>query len=144
MISFTVSGAEELAKRLRAIQSSLQGPALDAAALAGAMPIVNHAKAKAPVLTGNLRRSIHAEKIGTGRAAVGTNVIYARQREFGGTIVPRNAKTLAFRIDGRMVFAKRVYQRPRPFMRPAMDEKRNDALRDAKLALADALRKAGA
>ena len=89
--------------------------------------IERRAKQKAPVLTGTLRRSIHVDsvtRLGVGRweSKTGPSVIYARQREFGGTIVPRNASVLAWKGPNGMVFAKSVYQKGKPYMKPAFDE----------------------
>lgn len=138
-----ISGNDVIVRRLLRLRDEIRGPGLDAAAVAGAMPIQNHAKLKAPALTGNLRRSIHTELIARGQAMVGTNLVYAKQVEYGGTILPRVARALAFRTrDGRMVFARRVYQRPRPYMRPAFDEKREDAVRATGVAIADVVMKA--
>ena len=50
--------------------------------MAGALIIQNAAKVKAPVLTGNLERSIHAEKVNQYAVQVGTDVVYAAAQEF--------------------------------------------------------------
>lgn len=50
---------------------------------AGALPIMNKAKALAPYRTGDLRRSIHPEVTGPNTVTVGTNLVYAAAQEFG-------------------------------------------------------------
>lgn len=50
---------------------------------ATAREIASDAKQRAPVRTGNLRRSIHAEQSGPFRWVVGTDVAYAEYVEFG-------------------------------------------------------------
>ena len=69
---------------------------------------------------GDLRRSIDVEgptgRGGTYLARVGPTVIYARQRELGGTIYPVRAKWLRYTKFGQTVFTSRVYQKPNPYM----------------------------
>jgi phage virion morphogenesis protein len=48
--------------------------------------------------------------------AAGTNAIYARIHQFGGTIKPKRAKVLAFTIGGKAVFAKQVTIPARPVL----------------------------
>lgn len=77
------------------------------------------------VRTGNLRRSVHYEKeFGQNKAfaIVGTNVIYARIHEYGGTIVPKTAKALKFKIGDRWVITKKVTIPERSFLRTALKE----------------------
>lgn len=121
-----IKGGPELQARLNKLTSSLKTATLEGAVLAGAAPILMAAKSFAPVDTGALRASLHiqivarsAEKV---TASVGTNLVYARQREYGGVIVPKRARLLAWQSpDGGWRFARRVYQRPQPYMRPAFD-----------------------
>lgn len=54
-------------------------------------------------------------------------VIYARIHEYGGIITPQRARVLAFEVDGKMIFARRVTIPARPYMRPAYDSKRRAA-----------------
>ena len=86
-----------------------------AAMMAGALPIQTAAVQKAAVLTGTLRRSIHTETAETSEgvvARVGTNVEYAIHQEFGTS-----------RMSGQ------------PYLRPAYDEKKGEALREIAAAL---------
>jgi len=48
--------------------------------------------------------------------------IYAAIHEYGGIIKPRKAKTLAFEIDGEMVFASQVKIREKRYARRAIDQ----------------------
>lgn len=50
----------------------------------------------APYKTGTLRRSILSD-VTADIGKVGTNLPYARIREFGGTILPKNKKMLAWK-----------------------------------------------
>ena len=103
-----VTGTDELNSTLKALAAKATGQNLAAALRAGALVIETPAKAKAPVLTGNLRRSIHTE-VSTGgekaEARVGTNVEYATAVEFGTSKQP-----------------------PQPHLRPAYDENKDQAM----------------
>ena len=74
---------------------------------------------------GHLANSITVTSKNTGSGAVAEvkpNREYARIHEFGGTIVPRRAKYLTFRVDGRLVRTKKVTIPARPYMKPAVTE----------------------
>lgn len=101
---------------------------LEDAARSGALVIEAEAKTLAPVKTGNLRRSIHTETVGRSssqvQVAVGTDAVYAAQVEYGGIIVPKRKRMLAWQDQGGVWhFARRVSQKPHPYMRPAFDAK---------------------
>lgn len=105
-----VSGEDELVAKLRKMAGRVRPAQLRAALMAGSLPIQTSAAQKAAVLTGTLRRSIHTETAETSDGAVariGTNVDYAIAQEFG---------------TSRM--------RGQPYLRPAYDEKRDEALRE--------------
>lgn len=72
---------------------------------------------------------------------VGTDVEYARIHEFGGDIVPRNARALAFQIGGEWIITQRVTMPARPYLRPAYDAQRDEAVRIFRKAVADQVRK---
>ena len=66
-----------------------------------------------------------------GRVAVriGTNLEYAAIHEFGGIIRPRNAPRLVFQVEpGVWRTATQVEIPARPYLRPAADSKRTEAL----------------
>jgi len=145
-VQVSVSGSEEITRKLRQLNAEMQGRTLQRALAAGALVVQNDAKQRAPYRTGTLRRSIHIggfedlasdyqatpsrgpgvrgpEGTGTQVAVyIGTDLEYAAQREFGGTIVPRTARALRFRLpDGTWRMARSVTQNAQPYMRPAMD-----------------------
>jgi phage gpG-like protein len=67
---------------------------------------------------------------------VGTNVEYARQREYGGVIEARNAPWLVWQdYEGNWHRARRVEQAATPFLRPALDENRDAVRREVAAAL---------
>jgi len=162
-ISITLTGLPELKSKLNRLSDATRGQTLERALVSGALLVANAAKEKAPWKTGNLRRSIHVggegvkgglEQPTTGtdiggkvsgsefaEVLVGTNVEYAAQREFGGTIVAKNAPYLVFKTyDGAWHKVKSVTQPARPYLRPAFDEQRENVIREVKEALADLLR----
>jgi phage gpG-like protein len=73
--------------------------------------------------TGLLRRSIHTTVKPEGSSVTGTigsDVVYARIHEYGGTIVPRTAKWLQFKVNGQWVRTDKVTIPARPFLTPAI------------------------
>lgn len=83
----------------------------------------------APVKRGQLRRSIQ-KRMGHRFIIIGTDLKYAPVHEFGATITPKKAKTLAFKVNGKWVFAKRVVipkYKGRGYFNPAFQEARKFA-----------------
>lgn len=124
-----VIGADELLSALKKLDDAAAEQKLRLAVKAGALPIENAAEQKAPKKTRSLARSITtAIEADRNRADAtigpsGSSTAYAAQKEFGGTIVPKNAKLLHW-VDesGNDHFAKSVTQAAQPYMRPAWDE----------------------
>lgn len=160
-----VSGTESLIRKLNNLNGELRGRTVERALTAAALPIANAAKANAPYRTGNLRRSIHIggheeltpdfqNTTGTGIEEpevspsrvvmyVGTNVVYARQREYGGTIRARNAPFLVWQDeDGTWRRARAVTQEATPYLRPAVDEHSGEARDEFGQALRELVRAA--
>ena len=119
----TLSGDKALDRQFAALGDAARGEALLGALVSGALLMSNDAKAKAPVKTGNLRRSIHVGDEASGpdwaECAVGTNVEYAPFVELG------TSKMAA-----------------RPFLRPAAESTRADVRREIVGALRAQLRRA--
>ena len=55
-------------------------------------------------------------------ASVGSNIVYAAIHEFGGTIVPKSAPALVFKIGDQWVRTQRVTIPPRPYLVPSLNE----------------------
>lgn len=87
--------------------------------------IRGEAVTNAPYETGTLRRSILSEVTPT-YGKVGSNLPYARFREFGGTIVPKKAKMLAWKRGWKWHFAKKVTQKWKPYLIPAFEKVKSD------------------
>ncbi len=91
--------------------------------------IESMAKGKVAVDTSRLKTSIHTKHEGNS-SLVGTNVKYARAREFGSkayVIKPKKAKFLRFRgRDGNWVFVKKVNypagRGKKPYLIPSFEE----------------------
>lgn len=140
-IQLQVSGSESLRRKLEQLSESVRGRLNEMAVVAGALIVQNDAKRRAPYRTGNLRRSIHIgghadvaadfhDTTGTELPApetsatrtevlIGTNVEYAWFIEYG--------------IQRR---------RPRPYLRPALDENQDAVQREVGEAYRDLIRKA--
>lgn len=122
-------GLAEFKAQLKRLSAAASADVLANAATAGLLLIQNAAKQKAPVKTGNLKRSIHIEIEEKHKdhavAVVGTDVVYGPIQEFGGVV--KNA----FGIEGRTVTIP-----PHPYMRPAWDENIEAAKREVADSLA--------
>ncbi len=53
---------------------------------------------------------------GAHEVRIGSNKAYAAIHQFGGTIVPKRAKALIFRLGTKLVFAKKVTIPARPYL----------------------------
>lgn len=116
--SVHIAGDRELIAKFRTMQSAVQGQYLRGAVLGGLLPIQNEAVAIVVKKEGNLGRSIHSEILDTGpyscEGYTGTDLDYARRIELGFDDVDSLG---------------RVYnQVPQPYMRPAYDTKRQEAI----------------
>lgn len=182
-------GLASLEAKLKRLDRSLQRGALEGALLTGALPIENAAKENvisklntSGLATGTLSRSIHTEP-GENNTAdrvfveTGTDVEYGAIHEFGGIIVPKNAKFLTIPLTetarnaegarnfpgklhpvinasgqsgvlldendvAQFALTKRVDMPARPYLRPAFDEHKAEAMDDFVDALNDIIRQA--
>lgn len=107
-------------------------PKLFRAAAAITRKIAAQARQDVPVRTGNLGRSIEEDalvadgplKVKTGVTAKANYAVFVHEGTAPHTIRARNARALAFTVDGRRVFAKSVRHpgtRPNPFLRQAAE-----------------------
>jgi HK97 gp10 family phage protein len=145
-----VIGGEDLKRALKQLDVAAAERSLRLAVKAGAQPIENAAEQKAPKKTRTLARSITTNIEASGDRAEatigpsGAAIPYAAQVEFGGTIVPKNAKMLHW-VDesGNDVFAKSVTQVARPYLRPAWDENIEASVKKMQLVLKALVEQAG-
>jgi HK97 gp10 family phage protein len=127
-VEVKVEGMDAFVKELQAIAKRASGAQLEAALRSGALLIQNSAIAKAPFDTGTLRRSISTETAHTRDGAIarvgvpnhsedGTEMGYSIYQEFGTSKM-----------------------RAHPYLRPAFDEERDNAVREIRDALKEMLR----
>jgi len=135
---------------------------LTTALVSGALLIQNAAKQKAPKKTTTLARSIHIGghtrlapdfehgqdygdlgKPGPLQAIIGTNLEYAMIQEYGGIIHAKNGPYLVFKTkDGTWHSVAAVNIPAHPYMRPALDEQKNAALKEVGVAFMELVAKA--
>lgn len=139
-----VRNLDRLDRKLSRLSKLASADVLERALHAGAQEILNSAKDKAPYKTGTLRRSLHSETNEKSGARVsvlaGTDLEYAAMQEFGGTVVPTKGRFLVFEIDGKKVFARKVTIPAHPYLRPAFDEQKGEAVKVFRLAVGDQVR----
>lgn len=120
-LSVEVTGTQALARKMRSLGSAMAGEKLAQATLAGALIVEGRAKEKALVRTGTLRRSITSQLAESSReravVKIGTNVEYAPFLEWGTR-----------------------YMAARPYLRPALDESKDEAQRVISAALRELIR----
>src|SRR5262249_52110977 len=66
--------------------------------------------------TSRLQNSFVPSTTQSGFEITSTNVQYATLHQFGGTITPKRARVLAFKVRGQQVFARKVTIPARPFI----------------------------
>lgn len=155
MKNFHIEGGKELDKMLQTLPTKLEKNIMRAALVAGARVIMKEAKAHAPVgrpsnvnaklyggYAGALRDSVrvtsgfskkgaaYASVKAGGRTKKGADVFYAHIVEYGArshTIKPRGKR---MEIGDKFVAGAVEHPgvRPRPFMRPALDNRLDEAL----------------
>ena len=145
VMQIDVQGAEEVAAAIRDARGRLSGAQMQSALMAGALPIMNAAKANAPKLTGTLARSIHVLSQSSREVEVGTNLVYAAMQEYGGVVAPVNAQFLRFETPGGDVVFTRgpVHIPSHPYMRPAFESERGRAVREVASAIRDLIAAGG-
>lgn len=141
--SVRLEGVAELERKLKALDKAVSGRAMTLALVAGGKVIEAEAKARAPVRSGTLRRSITTEPSAGAvpEVEVGTNLVYAPIQEFGGIVRAQSAPALVFQLpSGEWRRAQSVQIPARPYLRPAFDLRRVAAIDAVRRALAAQLR----
>lgn len=106
-----VEATPELLAKLARLHATADDGALDDVLIAAAQMVASDARAKAPVLSGTLRRSITVEVVAPGDVRVGSDVLYARRIEYG--------------FQGADSRGRSFHQAAQPYLRPALDENRD-------------------
>lgn len=130
-------GGAELQRALNELPVKLERNVMRSALRAGAVVLRNEARKNVPEETGALKKSI---KVST-RARKGVvtatlkagdeKAFYAHMLEYGTAphdIAPKSKKALTLEDGGVVKHAKHPGIAPRPFMRPALDEKTDEAV----------------
>jgi phage virion morphogenesis protein len=73
------------------------------------------------IKTGLLRRSV-TYKAGVADVIIGSDLVYARIHQKGGTIKPKNKKALAFTVGGKKKVVKAVKIPARPYLGISKDD----------------------
>ena len=129
--SIKINGLDDLIKDANRVGRDMPQK-LRQAMIASTTGVQNAAKKKRPGSfknqTGDLRRSISRRVEGAHKGVVFTDMKYAPYVEFGTkphVIRPKTKKMLAFRVGGKMVFARKVNHpgtRAYNYMRDAFEE----------------------
>lgn len=136
MSSITLEGVEEV---LGALDQLKDTEGLEAALGTACALVERSAKQKAPKDTGALRQSITSE-VRDLEGVVFTPLFYAPYVEYGtGLFAEQGGRTDVpwWYKDDKGEWHKTSGQHPQPFMRPALDENREQILRILKEALAN-------
>lgn len=124
-----IKNPEELHRAFHDCDQLTQARYLEAAVMVGLLPIQNQAVVNAPKISRNLARSIHSEimesRQGYCEGATGTNLDYARRVELG--------------FVGVDSLGRSYNQAAQPYLRPAFDEKRKEAVQEMGDSLNDIL-----
>lgn len=124
-IEFSIEGAAEMERLLRALGPAVASRVGDKALRAAARPIVAEAKRLVPVRTGRLKRSI---AVASERRRKGDNE----------RVVLIGVKPPASRIAHLVEFGT-AHSAARPFLRPALDGKAGEALDEMGRVLAEGI-----
>lgn len=137
IFKFDISAFKDLEKLLKQLPEPLAKKALEDAARAGANLLRREIRARAPQGEGKLKRNILVKKNKRTKYAVNYKVgvagkiYYAHFIEFGTSPHLIAAKRKKLLTDGQEAFGKEVQhpgQSARPFLRPAVDAKGQEAI----------------
>ena len=128
-----------LKNNVKAIRGVVTGAALKSAVMAGGQTLENYAKINVEKtfsgkstggagLGGSIQMVVSTATEIKAEVDVGPTVIYGRIHELGGIILPVKAKMLSWMDDdtGERIFAKMVQIPARPYLRPALDEHKDE------------------
>ncbi len=151
-MSNPVTTSVTIKSNLSDIKGSLRAGTLHRAAWAGAEVVRNYAKlnirgtfsAKSKGvrgLAGSLTITVDKESDKECMLSIGPTKVYGRIQELGGIIKPVIAKMLSWVNDeGQRVFARAVRLPARPYLRPAMDNHKDDIVKAVSYQIEQAIR----
>lgn len=140
-----VAGLDELRKKLRELPDKIAKKHLRAAVAAGAKVIRDDARTRVPVDTGLLRRSVIQKWIReqSGNTRQTFYVLWRRGKKYQAVKKKSKGKVLVVNQDafyGLFVEFGTAKMAARPFMRPAFEMRKQDALQAIANKLREALR----
>lgn len=141
-VTVSVSGLKDLGDRMKALSEDVNLKIGRAGVAAGAGLIARAAKAKAPILTGNLKKNIITKRIPPGETNMTSEYIVTVRQ--GKLTQKQKAKGLQDAYYGRFVEHGTAKMAAKPFLRPAYDENKEKAVEAIKERIAARLEKAGA
>lgn len=117
-------------RKLYFLNAALQKTILDAAMMKGAEIALAAAKTKVPVRLGRLRQSLAVKKLGTGKNQIGARLLARRSKRYPGGfyshLIERGHKIVRKLRSGQIVVIG--YYSPHPYMRPAVQENRQQII----------------
>lgn len=125
MVEMQVSGMRELQDALKRLPDKIARNALRSAVNAGAAVIRNEARARVPTRTGRLRKAIYQRQIRE-RSGAGTQTFYVGWRARGTKRSGKSQTHGAF--YGRFVEFGTSRMAAKPFLRPAFEARKHDAV----------------
>jgi HK97 gp10 family phage protein len=133
MAEARVLGLDKLDKRLKAMAKEASGEQIEAALVVGGLVIMSRAKELAPVLSGTLRRSIHIGGYTDKSPDFGSSPNGAEYDDIGGNVGEGTQARILIGTNieyGAAVEFGTGRQRPKPYLRPAFDQEKEQALSD--------------
>lgn len=141
-VTVKVEGLAQLEKRMQTLALDMQDKIARAATAAGAVVIKNAAIRNAPRDTGNLAKNIIAKRLPKGEAQhTSEHIVTVRK---GKLTKKQKASGLKDAYYGGFVEFGTVHMAPRPYLRPAFDQNKTQAVDAMKSRIETRLKKAGA
>ena len=149
----TMVGMKDLSRKFNRLSDIGKGQTLFRAGVAGMLVIINEAKRLAAYKTGTLRRSLHVGGaagetpdfeggLDSGYSDLGQGEIKAQSAEvYGGTDVPYGRR-IEMGFEDTDSLGRSFHQKARPFLRPAFDTKRVEAVEAMRKAFVDLIERA--
>lgn len=140
-VSVKVDGLRELGERMKGLKEDVNNRIARAATAAGAVVIRNAAQQKVPVDTGNLKKNIIVKRLPKGESSLTSeHIVTVRQ---GKLTKKQKDKGLQDAYYGKFVEYGTAKMPARPYMRPAFDQNKENAVQAIKDRIEKRLNKAG-
>lgn len=137
--AFELHGLKELAETLKQLPAAVAETALSEAVEEGGRPVLDAARAKAPERVGNLKLALNMKTVVYPQSKVATAIIGPRSRTAGYAHLVEFGSGPRETADGK----SRGIMPPQPFLRPAIDETRQQSLKAVGRVLGAAIEREG-